>query len=102
MRSITGFSSTKGSLEKGLEAGASNWDLILCKGCLARLCVSYGVQHNALTQLVSFNAKQVSPRHKLYLDYLLHIGVTSELVNSLGAQLQFHPHVCILSNQTKA
>lgn len=100
--SITGFSSIKGALEKGLEAGASNWDLIPCNGCLAHLCVSYGVQHNALTQLVSFNAKQVSPRHKLYLDYLLHIGVTSELVNSLGAQLEFHPTVCILSNQTKA
>ena len=48
MSSITGLSSIKGALEKALEAGASNWDLIFYKDCLAHLCISYGVQHNAL------------------------------------------------------
>ena len=47
--SITGLSNIKGELEKALEAGASNWDLIFYKGYLAHLCISYGVQHNALT-----------------------------------------------------
>ena len=49
MSSITGLSNIKGALEKALEAGASNWDLIFYKGYLAHLCISYGVQHNALT-----------------------------------------------------
>lgn len=46
--------------------------------------------------------KHVSLTHKLYCGCVSHTGVPSELVNSLGVQIEFHPYVCILGNQTKA
>lgn len=82
MSSITGLSNIKGALEKALEAGASNWDLIFYKGCLAHLCISYGVQHNALRQLVLFKASQIN-KFLLDINCIMIICCTLDLPGSL-------------------
>ena len=82
MSSITGLSNIKGALEKALEAGASNWDLIFYKGYLAHLCISYGVQHNTLTELVLFKASQIN-KFLLDVNCIMIICCTLELPGSL-------------------
>lgn len=74
MSSITGLSNIKGVLEKALEAGASNWDLIFYKGCLAHLCIS--------RQLVLCKASQIN---KFFLDIncIMIICCTLDLPGSL-------------------
>lgn len=99
-RSIWRLGHIKGALEKVLEAGASNWHLVIYKCPLTHLCVSCRVEQNALTQLVSFNVGQI---HRFLLNANAIVIICCMLESPLNLWIPWGPsQSCILSSQAEA